>query len=157
MSEYPLNPLLTNVAWQKNKGMYSKMAGSTGLGAALTGMNSAYKAVDWEFIGMMPIMKKDEVRSWGKAKVLERQRFSKKNCQKAAVFEKSLQTVIDKAKATDAQFRASKLPNIATGKKAAADVLKAANDMMSEFNKHPYKLTYNQWDDFVTRFTSDLK
>ena len=103
MAEYPLNPLLTNAAWQKNKGAYAKMAGSTGLGTALTRMNSAYRAVDWEFIGLMPILKKAEVMSWGKAKVLERQRFAKKNCQKAGVFEQSLKDVITKAKATDAQ------------------------------------------------------
>ena len=29
--------------------------------------------------------------------------------------------------------------------------------MKSEFDKHPYKLTYNQWDDFVKRFGNDLK
>jgi hypothetical protein len=157
MADYPLNPLLTNVAWQKNKGAYAKMAGTTGLGTALTAMNSAYRAVDWEFIDVMPILKKDEVMGWGKAKVLERQRFAKKNCAKAGVFEKSLQAVIDKAKATDTQFKASKLPNIATGKKAVADILKAANDMKSEFNKHPWKLTYNQWDGFVRDFGAQLK
>jgi hypothetical protein len=29
--------------------------------------------------------------------------------------------------------------------------------MESEFKKKPYKLTYNQWDDFVKRFGSQLK
>jgi hypothetical protein len=101
MADYKLNPLLTDAAWQKNKGAYAKMAGETGMGAALA--------------------------------------------------------VIAVAKATDTKFRNSKLPNISTGKKAVADILKAANDMESEFKKKPYKLTYNQWDDFVKRFGSQLK
>jgi len=157
MADYKLSPLLTDVAWQKNKGAYAKMAGETGMGAALARMNSAYKAVDWEFIDLMPILKKEEVMGWGKAKVLERQKFAKKNCAKAGVFETELGNVIAVAKATDTKFRNSKLPNISTGKKAVADILKAANDMESEFHKHPWKLTYNQWDDFVKRFGAQLK
>jgi hypothetical protein len=116
MADYQLNPLLTDAAWQKNKGAYAKMAGETGMGAALARMNSAYKAVDWEFIDLMPIFKKEDVMGWGKAKVLERQKFAKKNCTNAGVFETELGKVIAVTKATDTKFRNSKLPNISTGK-----------------------------------------
>jgi hypothetical protein len=152
-----LSPLLTNTAWQKNKGLYAKMAGSTGLGTALTNMNDAYKEVDWTFILFTPILNKDEVIGWGKDKVHELQTFAKANCTKAATFETELGKVISQAKTTNTQFTNSKLPNISTGKKAVADILKAANQMKHEFDELPFKLTYHQWDDFVQRFGDKLK
>jgi len=158
LDDYPkLDPLLTNTAWQKNKGTYAKMAGTTGLGSALEAMNKAYGNVDWRFIGFMPILNKSEVIGWGKTKVLLYQKNAKTNCNDAELFKAKLETVISQAKATDTKFKDSKLPNIATGKKAVADILKAANNMLSEYQKHPYKVTYNQWDDFVKRFGSELK
>ena len=158
INDYPkLSALLTNAAWQKNKGTYAKMAGTTGLGTALTAMNTAYNLVDWEFLGFMPILNKDEVIGWGKTKVLLYQKNAKTNCADAEKFKVKLGDVVTQAKATDTKFKDSKLPNIATGKKAVADILKAANEMLGEYNKHPYKVTYNQWDDFVTRFGDQLK
>ncbi len=159
MADHPVldKKILTNDAWQKNKGAYAKAVGKTGLGEALDALNSAYKAVDWEFIGIMPILKKKEYMAEGKAKVLAHQRFAKKNCTQAARFETALNKVITVAGTTKTKFTSSKLPNVKTGAKAVDAVLKSARDLKSDFDKHPYKLTYNQWDDFVKRFGDDLK
>src|SRR5438132_6741020 len=105
LDDYPkLNPLLTNAAWQKNKGTYAKMAGTTGLGSALQAMNTAYEKVDWQFIGFMPILNKAEVIGWGKTKVLLYQKNAKINCNDAELFKAKLEDVITQAKATDTKF-----------------------------------------------------
>ncbi|MCE9657917.1 MAG: hypothetical protein K8R60_05115 [Burkholderiales bacterium] len=44
--DYP--SVLTKTNWDKNKGLAAKMAGATGVGEALSKLESAYKAVDWK-------------------------------------------------------------------------------------------------------------
>jgi hypothetical protein len=40
--------VLTKANWDKNKGVVAKMAGATGVGDALSKLETAYKAVDWK-------------------------------------------------------------------------------------------------------------
>lgn len=40
--------ILTKANWDKNKGVVAKMAGATGVGDALSKLETAYKAVDWK-------------------------------------------------------------------------------------------------------------
>ena len=40
--------VLTKTNWDKNKGVVAKMAGATGVGDALSKLETAYKAVDWK-------------------------------------------------------------------------------------------------------------
>ena len=48
-SAYPVYPkMLTNKVWQKKKGKIAKIAGKTGIGAAMKRSKAAYKKVEWE-------------------------------------------------------------------------------------------------------------
>lgn len=43
----PIPKSLTKAEWDKNKGVFAKIAGETGVGAAMTDVDNAYKAVAW--------------------------------------------------------------------------------------------------------------
>jgi hypothetical protein len=43
----PLPAILTEANWNKNKGTFAKMAGETGVGAALKKLTDLYNAIDW--------------------------------------------------------------------------------------------------------------
>src|ERR1039457_2882297 len=49
--DYPTT--LTNADWQKKKGLLAKMAGETGIGAALIKATTAHEAVDWAKIDVL--------------------------------------------------------------------------------------------------------
>ena len=49
--DYPTT--LTNADWQKKKGLLAKMAGETGIGAALIKAKTAHDAVDWAKIDVL--------------------------------------------------------------------------------------------------------
>ena len=159
MADYPVldKKILTNEAWQKNKGTYAKAIGKTGLGEALIKLNSAYNAIEWPFLLDPPVLKKKEVLAMGKAKILERQRYAKKQGEQVAKLETQIENVLKVARATKTKFENSKLPNVKTGGKAVDAVIKSALALKSDVGEKPYKTFYNQWDSFVKDNAKDIK
>lgn len=100
----PIPKSLTKAEWDKNKGLFAKMAGETGVGAAMTNVDSAYKAVAWAKFDAklaLPGVKLMSVIEAG-------EKEASAETGKVNTLRDSVKTLRDLATTTEAKFKKSK-------------------------------------------------
>ncbi|MEM0982427.1 MAG: hypothetical protein AAGI17_00595 [Planctomycetota bacterium] len=123
--DYP--KILTKKNWDKEKGVWAKMHGKTGIGAQLEKLETSYKAIDWDAVEMVKNrgpLNKFKLSEWdAKRKAAEKE--VKGNMKK---FSETCYKTRDLADGVAKEFKKSKtIPKSAT--KLATDIAKQADFM----------------------------
>ncbi len=100
----PIPKSLTKAEWDKNKGVFAKMAGETGVGAAMKDVDDAYKAVSW--------VKFDAIQALPGAKLISVVEAGEKDAAKETTKVELLRTAVkdlrDLTAKTEQTFKKSK-------------------------------------------------
>lgn len=136
-------PILTEADWNKHKGVIAKMAGETGIGAAMKSFKAAFDRVEWIHFSVKQSYKNiAEIDAQQKAVMAEG--------SKIEPIRKELFKLRDVAKAAEEKFKKSKLiPSTSTQQvqkiqKAAEDfalTMKSMDSVLKEFESSRAKVT----------------
>lgn len=142
---YPV--VLTDADWQKKKGLFAKMAGETGIGAAMNKAQAAYKSVKWEAFSVKQAYPTQEAID--AAEKAAREEATKS----VAVLSKQISALRDLAYAAEKKFKGSKtIPSSATAAAVAVSsecgkfipALKGLDQVLKEFAESRKKLQNTQ-------------
>ncbi len=100
----PIPKSLTKAEWDRNKGVFAKMAGETGVGAAMKDVDDAYKAVTWtkfDALAAMPGVKLISVVEAG-------EKDATKETVKVELLRTAVKELRDLAAKTEQTFKKSK-------------------------------------------------
>jgi hypothetical protein len=122
----PIPPILTKANWDKNKGVFAKIAGKTGIGEAMTAVDTAYKNVDWSKFNakaqLSRVMRESEINNAVKV-------ATKENSTTVEALRQKVTALKDLANTTKAAFEKKKtIPSSST--KHVASVAAAAQDFL---------------------------